>query len=293
MAANAIKRLDDRPQGRTRTQVGSLRIIDFTMFDLYNADVFSVVFRQVLNQTPPVPTNPVGPPSQTNAPIATEPQPSISRLTEQEEGIPVLPSGVQTPQIHPQTEAVSTSPTPENISTPHSSEPIIINDDSSASSLAQFSQLEKRPSLQAEQLTTSRTLMNDPVKTQTQTTQEPPQVTIPTTEQPHSSPRHTVQYDPIGTRLPYQSDGEMSSEDEEIITDQVCDQPQRAGPTFTSPDTWYSIECILRHRRRRGRDEYLVQWSDESDPTWVDRSNVSNGAMQHFYANHKRRRRVR
>jgi O-acetyl-ADP-ribose deacetylase (regulator of RNase III) len=61
----------------------------------------------------------------------------------------------------------------------------------------------------------------------------------------------------------------------------------------TNTGEWFAIDRLLRHRRQRGKDLYLVKWIDSEILSWVERSNITDGALQHFYANRKRRKRRR
>ena len=54
---------------------------------------------------------------------------------------------------------------------------------------------------------------------------------------------------------------------------------------------WFAIDRLLRHRRQRGKDLYLVQWIYSDIPSCVERSIITDAALQHFYANRKRRKR--
>ena len=56
---------------------------------------------------------------------------------------------------------------------------------------------------------------------------------------------------------------------------------------------WYAIDRILKHRKRRSKDEYLVKWLETGATSWVRRENVSDGAIQEFYRNRKPQRKRR
>ena len=56
---------------------------------------------------------------------------------------------------------------------------------------------------------------------------------------------------------------------------------------------WYTIERILKHRRKRGKDEYYVKWQDYDEKSWVSRENLTEAALQEYYRNRKPRRRKR
>jgi Chromo (CHRromatin Organisation MOdifier) domain len=62
-------------------------------------------------------------------------------------------------------------------------------------------------------------------------------------------------------------------------TSQSSTETQRASQ-------WFEIERSLKHRRRQGRDEFLVRWKNESpdQDSWVPRQDVTDFAIQQFYA---------
>jgi O-acetyl-ADP-ribose deacetylase (regulator of RNase III) len=65
-------------------------------------------------------------------------------------------------------------------------------------------------------------------------------------------------------------------------------------PDTTTNDGWYSIERILRHRKHKGRSQYLVKWAQsDAQPSWVDHADVTDNALTQFYANQSLRRRRR
>ena len=114
----------------------------------------------------------------------------------------------------------------------------------------------------------------------------------------------------ISTQPPPQTvSTDSQHQDETVRPDTSQDQPNAAQTQQTQDDPeetqqemgnstqqssdndWYDIERILRHRKRRSRDEYLVKWKDEDATSWVRREDISPPALQHFYANRPRRRR--
>jgi O-acetyl-ADP-ribose deacetylase (regulator of RNase III) len=72
--------------------------------------------------------------------------------------------------------------------------------------------------------------------------------------------------------------------------DAVINNPTAETVTARTGE-WFAIDRLLRHRRQRGKDLYLVKWMDSEIPSWIERSNITDAALQHFYANRKRRRR--
>lgn len=57
-----------------------------------------------------------------------------------------------------------------------------------------------------------------------------------------------------------------------------------------SEDEWFEIEGLLKHRRKKGKDEYLVQWKGTDEKTWQKREDITDVAIKEFYANKPRRR---
>ena len=58
-----------------------------------------------------------------------------------------------------------------------------------------------------------------------------------------------------------------------------------------SQGDWHTIERILRHRRRKGGDEFLVKWEETGTTSWVKRRDVTDAALQEYYKNRKQRKR--
>ena len=66
---------------------------------------------------------------------------------------------------------------------------------------------------------------------------------------------------------------------------------QAVEPKAERTEEWYTIHRLLRHKRQRGKDWYLVKWVDYETPSWIERSDITDATLQHFYANRKRRKR--
>ena len=60
-----------------------------------------------------------------------------------------------------------------------------------------------------------------------------------------------------------------------------------------SQGDWHTIERILRHRKRKGGDEYLVKWEETGTTSWVKRRDVTDAALQEYYNSRKQRRKKR
>lgn len=99
------------------------------------------------------------------------------------------------------------------------------------------------------------------------------------------------------TILPALTTNQLVSPTNDLLTSQVDTNADNLGnpavPTTGKNDEWLAIEEILRHQKRRSKDFYLVKWKDTAVPSWVERKDVSEGALQHFYANRKKRKRRR
>jgi O-acetyl-ADP-ribose deacetylase (regulator of RNase III) len=94
----------------------------------------------------------------------------------------------------------------------------------------------------------------------------------------------------VSRQLLPNTDSGMSPKTNEQTNQQMRitpDTPPTASAETTAPDkgsTWYRITKILKHRRRKGQDEYLVCWASKHKPSWVKRANITDYALQKFYA---------
>jgi len=77
------------------------------------------------------------------------------------------------------------------------------------------------------------------------------------------------------------------------LADILTDVATKGSEATLNNDGWCTIDRILRQRRYRSRVQYLVKWEGEDKPTWVDRSKVTDYAVQMFLAARKQRRRRR
>lgn len=81
-----------------------------------------------------------------------------------------------------------------------------------------------------------------------------------------------------------------------LLVDSSNDQPSITNKTENNkPATseWYEIDHIIKRQKRAGKDMFLVKWKGTDDESWVRRKDLSPAALQHFYANHPKRRRRR
>jgi len=56
---------------------------------------------------------------------------------------------------------------------------------------------------------------------------------------------------------------------------------------------WYTVKRVLKTKRLRGKDFYLVEWEDSPINSWVERKDLTDYALQVFYASRPPRRRRR
>jgi len=75
----------------------------------------------------------------------------------------------------------------------------------------------------------------------------------------------------------------------QIVTD-------RSGtpPEIDVTNDWYTIRRILEQQRRKGKDFYLVEWdTDPVSTSWVAGKDVTDYALQTFFASRPQRRKRR
>jgi hypothetical protein len=66
---------------------------------------------------------------------------------------------------------------------------------------------------------------------------------------------------------------------------------QQAPPSQALP--WMLIKGIMEHRRKKGKDYFLVAWEGSSQQDWIEKRFITDAALKHFYANKKPRRKRR
>ena len=64
-------------------------------------------------------------------------------------------------------------------------------------------------------------------------------------------------------------------------------------PAANPANDWYEVKRILKTKRKNGKDFYLVEWADSTTNTWVERKDLTDYAVQAFYASRPTRRRRR
>jgi O-acetyl-ADP-ribose deacetylase (regulator of RNase III) len=57
-------------------------------------------------------------------------------------------------------------------------------------------------------------------------------------------------------------------------------------PTGEQPSGWFEIEAVLKRRRQRHGDEYLVKWKGSQECSWVSRRDLSPAALQQYIRDH-------
>ena len=89
---------------------------------------------------------------------------------------------------------------------------------------------------------------------------------------------------------------QQSTANNDIVTDdkvqddiiQTDNEPTN-NTTKADDDQWYSIEGILKQRMYKSRRQYLIQWSDGSTPSWLERKDISQAAVEDFNRNRKKK----
>jgi len=83
-------------------------------------------------------------------------------------------------------------------------------------------------------------------------------------------------------------ENEVSDLPTEIVTG------ENVTPIVANPDNvWYEVKRILKTKRQRGKDLCVVEWADSLTNSWVERKDLTDYALQAFYASRPPRRRHR
>ena len=76
----------------------------------------------------------------------------------------------------------------------------------------------------------------------------------------------------------------------------ACNTEAPEAPTEANTDQeWYEVKRVIKTKRSRGKDLYLVEWADSPTNSWVERKDLTDYALQAFYASRPprpRRRRI-
>jgi len=94
---------------------------------------------------------------------------------------------------------------------------------------------------------------------------------------------------------PRTTDAQTSSTNaNDLVTYSTVDNGNQ-NQTVQPPDNneWYTVKEVLRQRMYKGKRQYLVRWESTDTTDWVNRTDLSDTAVEHFHATHPRRRRRR
>jgi O-acetyl-ADP-ribose deacetylase (regulator of RNase III) len=73
----------------------------------------------------------------------------------------------------------------------------------------------------------------------------------------------------------------------------ITDDTTQQTSTPSSNDQWYEIDAVLKRRKRRDGDLYLVKWKGTNETTWVPRRDITVAAIAQYISEHPRRHRRR
>ena len=101
-----------------------------------------------------------------------------------------------------------------------------------------------------------------------------------------------------GDDYPAVDDIQTAPSHEIVVSDSPSNTEIVAGnteaPTEANTDQeWYEVKRVLKTKRSRGKDLYLVEWADSPINSWVERKDLTDYALQAFYASRSPRRRRR
>jgi O-acetyl-ADP-ribose deacetylase (regulator of RNase III)/transposase InsO family protein len=82
---------------------------------------------------------------------------------------------------------------------------------------------------------------------------------------------------------------QLLQNDNTVATDTSVSPPEPDKKTTE----WHTIDRILRHRKFKGRTQYLVKWETNDAPSWIDHADITNAALQHYYSTRTTQRRRR
>lgn len=68
------------------------------------------------------------------------------------------------------------------------------------------------------------------------------------------------------------------------LDEEAVQLSNEAAPDETTTDEWFDIEGLLKHRRKKGEDDYSVKWKGTEEHTWQRREDITDAALTHFYA---------
>jgi O-acetyl-ADP-ribose deacetylase (regulator of RNase III) len=76
-------------------------------------------------------------------------------------------------------------------------------------------------------------------------------------------------------------------------TQAKTDDTTQITSTPSSNDQWYEIDAVLKRRKRRDGDLYLVKWKGTDETSWVPRRDITDAAIAQYISDHQRRHRRR
>jgi hypothetical protein len=76
-------------------------------------------------------------------------------------------------------------------------------------------------------------------------------------------------------------------------TPAITDDTTKLTSTPSSNDQWYEIDAVLKRRKRRDGDFYLVKWKGTSETAWVPRRDITDAAVAQYISEHPRRHKRR
>jgi hypothetical protein len=63
--------------------------------------------------------------------------------------------------------------------------------------------------------------------------------------------------------------------------------------TPSSDDQWYEIDAVLKRRKKKDGDLFLVKWKGSNETSWVRRRDLSDAAIAQYISDHPPRSRHR
>jgi O-acetyl-ADP-ribose deacetylase (regulator of RNase III) len=72
---------------------------------------------------------------------------------------------------------------------------------------------------------------------------------------------------------------QVLKKEDTVATDTDVPMP----PVDNNANEWHTIDRILRHRKHKGRMQYLVKWETNDPPSWIDHADITNAALQQYY----------
>jgi hypothetical protein len=86
---------------------------------------------------------------------------------------------------------------------------------------------------------------------------------------------------------------QVQQETTEETPDELSQAPETANaddaeaPVPTQASQWMPIKGLLKHRRQKGKDFFLVAWEGSDQKDWMEKKIITDAALQDFYEKHK------